>query len=161
MTKDSKSTGTRDVIGFLKQQHEQIKALFESVLAAEGQERAREFSKLKNLMTAHEAAEEAIVHPAAEQTLAGGHAEVSARVKEETKAKEALSTLATLDVTSSDFETKLRTLQKAVLTHAKSEEKQEFDKLAKKLDNGQLKEMRKAVEVVEAKTLGQANSTRS
>lgn len=152
MIQDSKMTGSRDVIGFLKNQHEQIKALFESVLAASGSERATGFAKLKNLMAAHEAAEETVVHPAAERTLSGGHAEVAARLKEEAKAKEALSTLATLDVNSTDFESKLRTLQKAVLSHAESEEKEEFDRLATQLGDKELKDMRKAVEVVEAQT---------
>ncbi len=147
---DSKTKAPRDVISFLKQQHEQIRALFETVLAAKGQERTKAFASLKNLMTAHEAAEEKVVHPAAERTLPQGHAEVAAREKEEAKAKESLSALAKLDVDSSDFETKLRTLQKAVLTHAKSEEKEEFDKLASKLEGKELKDMRKAVEVIEA-----------
>jgi hemerythrin superfamily protein len=151
MIEKSKSTGSRDVIGFLKRQHEEIKSLFESVIAATGVERAKVFSKLKNLMAAHEAAEEAVVHPAAEDALRGGHAEVALRLQEETKAKESLAALAGLDVDSSDFETKLRTLQKAVLSHAKAEEKEEFAKLAQKLGDKELKDMRKAVEVVEAK----------
>jgi hemerythrin superfamily protein len=158
MGNTAKGTESRDVIGFLKGQHEQIKGLFERVLAAAGQERAAAFSRLKDLMSAHEAAEEEIVHPAAERALPGGPTEVAARVKEEIEAKTALATLQKLDVSSDEFETKFRMLQKAVLAHAKSEEKEEFDKLADKLDDKQLKEMRQAVQAVEAEAVARAGS---
>ncbi len=101
-------------------------------------------------MSAHEAAEEKVVHPEAKHTIAGGDAEVAARVNEEREAKKALAALSELDVASDEFEAKIRKLQSAVLAHAKSEEKEEFDKLAGKLDERKLKEMRKAVEAVEA-----------
>ncbi len=161
MSYTTKVTESRDVIGFLKGQHELIKGLFERVLAAEGGERAAVFSQLKDLMSAHEAAEEEIVHPAAERVLSGGPTEVAARVKEEIEAKAALEVLQNLDVTSGEFEAKFRTLQKAVLAHAKSEEKEEFDKLAKRLDDKQLKDMRKAVQAVEAEAVAHANSATS
>jgi hemerythrin superfamily protein len=159
MSYNTNATESRDVIGFLKGQHELIKGLFERVLAAEGRERAAVFSQLKDLMSAHEAAEEEVVHPAAERALSGGPTEVAARVKEEIEAKAALEVLQNLDVTSSEFETKFRKLQKAVLAHAKSEEKEEFDKLANKLDDKQLKDMRKAVQAVEAGAVARTSST--
>jgi len=150
MHQDSKVIGSKDVIGFLKGQHEQIKGLFENVVAARGAKREKIFVELKSLLSAHEAAEEKVVHPEAKQTLPGGPAEVAARVGEETEAKKALAALSQLDVSSDEFETKIRKLQGAVLAHAKSEEKEEFDKLADKLDEKKLKDMRKAVEAVEA-----------
>jgi hemerythrin superfamily protein len=150
MNHDSKVSGSKDVIGFLKGQHEQIKGLLEKVVAARGPERERAFFQLKSLMTAHEAAEEKVVHPEAKQALAGGPAEVAARVSEETEAKKVLTTLSHLDVSSAEFDTMIRKLQSAVLAHAKSEEKDEFDKLAGKLDERKLKDMREAVEAVEA-----------
>jgi hemerythrin superfamily protein len=150
MHRDSKVIGSKDVIGFLKGQHEQIKGLFENVVAARGAEREKIFFQLKSLLSAHEAAEEKVVHPAAKQTLPGGPAEVAARVGEETEAKKAVAALSQLDVSSDEFETKIRKLQSAVLAHAASEEKEEFDKLADELDEKELKDMRKAVESVEA-----------
>jgi hemerythrin superfamily protein len=146
------SSSSRDVIGFLKGQHEQIKGLFEQVLAAKGSAREKSFTTLKALMTAHEAAEEEVVHPAAKRAIAGGPAEVAARLKEEGEAKKALSALDKLDVGSKEFESKLRTLQKAVLAHAHSEETKEFDKLAEKLDKAELKAMREKAEDVEAES---------
>jgi hemerythrin superfamily protein len=155
MNHDSKGTGSKDVIGFLKGQHEQIKGLFEKVVAARGAERERVFFQLKSLLSAHEAAEEKVVHPEAKHVIAGGPAEVAARVDEEKDAKKALTALSQLDVSSDEFEAKIRELQSAVLAHAKSEEKEEFDKLARQLDDKKLKEMRKAVEAVEASASAQ------
>ena len=140
---------SRDVIGFLKNQHEQIKGLFEQVLATRGPARAEKFATLKSLMTAHEAAEEEVVHPAARRAIAGGKAEVAARLQEESEAKKALAALEKLDVGSSEFESSLRSLQKAVLAHAKSEEAEELDELGEKLGAGELRDMREQAEQVE------------
>jgi hemerythrin superfamily protein len=150
----SSNAHSRDVIGFLKTQHEQIKELFGQVLAAKGAEREESFTTLKTLMAAHEAAEEEVVHPAAKRAITGGAGEVAARLKEEDEAKQALAALEQLDVESKEFESKLRTLQKAVLAHAKSEETQEFDKLAEKLDTKELQAMRKQAEEVEKESSG-------
>ncbi|HEY8041062.1 MAG TPA: hemerythrin domain-containing protein [Polyangiaceae bacterium] len=147
--KHGSSSSSRDVVGFLKSQHEQIKGLFEQVLAAKGPARTESFTALKELMAAHEAAEEEIVHPAAKRAIARGTAEVAVRLKEENEAKKALAALEKLDVGSKEFESKLRTLQKAVLAHARSEETKEFDKLAEKLDANKLRAMRVQVEKVE------------
>jgi hemerythrin superfamily protein len=145
-----KVTGSKDVIGFLKAQHEQIKWLFEKVVAARGEAREALFAQLKSLLSVHEAAEERIVHPEAKRAIKDGPMEVAARTNEEKEAKKALAALGQLDVASDEFETKIRDLQSAVLAHADSEEKEEFDKLASKLDAGKLKDMREALEAVEA-----------
>jgi hemerythrin superfamily protein len=157
----AKSAGSRDVITFLKAQHEQIKTLFARVIEAEGDERATVFAELKDYLAAHEEGEEEVVHPAAERVLANGRAEVATREREEAEAKRTFATLATLDVDSRDFDTKIRKLQKAVLAHAKSEEKEEFDKLAGKLDESELKRMRTSVQVVEAQATVSAEKART
>ncbi len=140
-----------DVIGFLKSQHEQVKGLFERVLAAQGTEREEVFFTLRRLMAIHETAEEEIVHPAAKRVIPypDNEAIVNARLKEENTAKKAVTELETLDVDSDEFETKLRVLQRSVLEHAQAEEEQEFSALATRLEPGQLQRMRKAVSLAE------------
>ncbi len=150
MNHPSKISGSKDVIGFLKGQHEQIKEMFEEVIAAEGRERAKIFHDLRALMAAHEAGEAKVVHPAARLAITGGEAEVAARLAEENEAKKTLAALDALDVRSAEFETKIRKLQSAVLAHASAEEKEEFDKLAGELDEGKLKAMRELVVAAEA-----------
>lgn len=150
MKQASNKERSSDVVAFIKGQHQEIKALFAQVLEARDGNRARLFTQLKTLMTAHEAAEEQVVHSEARKTIAGGPAEVAQREKEEAGAKAALAALSKLVVTSPKFESELRALQTAVLSHAASEETEELDPLAKKLDWEKLVAMRKQVEVVES-----------
>lgn len=152
MNHASSNSGSHDIIGFLRNQHAEIKGMLEQVLATQGPDRKKTFTTLKTFMAAHEAAEETVVHPAAKRTIAGGPAEVAARLAEEKEAKKALSMLEKLDVGSSEFESKFRTLQKAVLAHAKAEEAEEFEKLAEKLDVSALEEMRSEAEKVEGES---------
>lgn len=161
MNNDAKSAGRRDVISFLKGQHEHIKALFARVIEADGDERATVFAELKDYLAAHEEGEEEIVHPAAERALPNGAAEVAAREREEAEARRALATLAALEVDSHGFETEIRKLQKSVMAHAASEEKEEFDRLADKLDESELKRMRTHVQVVEAQVALSAENARA
>ncbi len=145
-----------DVISFLKAQHEQIKKMFGTVLNAKGPAKAAFFIELKGMMTAHEAGEEAIVHPVAAKTLARGDVIVRDRLHEENKAKRALATIDHLDVDTTDFDDKLRALQADVLAHAEAEEREEFDKLAAELDPTELQRMRSDLESIENSKLRQA-----
>jgi hemerythrin superfamily protein len=138
-----------DVVSFLKEQHAQVKELFASVLGARGEERKQTFVALRRTLAVHETAEEEIVHPAARRILPDGESVVAARLKEENEAKKVLTELEQLDVDSSEFETKFRILQAAVLAHAESEEKEEFERLGAKLETDKLERMKKAVEIAE------------
>jgi hemerythrin superfamily protein len=139
-----------DVVAYLKGQHEQIKALFGKVLNARGTERASAFYELRRLMAIHETAEEEVVHPAARRALMSvGDSIVSARLREEHKAKVALVELESLDTASAAFETKLRALQTDVLAHAESEEREEFSKLGEALTSKHLERMRTVAEFAE------------
>ncbi len=142
-------TGT-DVIAFLKEQHQEVKASFARVTSARGEERTRAFSALRRLMAVHETAEEEIVHPAARSFLANGAQIVGARLREEKAAKTALAELERLDCDSSEFETKLEALKEAVLAHAEAEEDQEFARLDEKLDSSRLERMSRAVQFAES-----------
>jgi hemerythrin superfamily protein len=139
----------KDVVLFLKGQHTRIKGLFDAVLIERGKAREEAFAQLRRLMAIHETAEEEVVHPAARRALANGEAIVAARLHEENQAKTALAAIEKLDVGSPEFEAKLRSLRDDVVAHAESEEKEEFDKLADKLDAAKLQRMRSAVEMAE------------
>src|SRR5689334_828745 len=118
-----------DVVSFLKEQHEQVKDMFDDVLAVHGDARKQAFVRLRKVLAVHETAEEEIVHPFAKHVVSIGEDVVAARLKEENQAKTALAELEQLDTESADFETKFRALQQAVLAHARAEEKEEFEKL--------------------------------
>jgi hemerythrin superfamily protein len=138
-----------DVISFLKQQHEQVKALFEDVIDGTGQSRLQAFDALRRLLAVHETAEEEIVHPAARKSLPDGKMIVKARLQEEHDAKDLLASLEKLDVSSAEFADGIVRLQAAVIAHAQAEEEQEFLRLGAILDDKKLELMRKAAEVAE------------
>jgi hemerythrin superfamily protein len=138
-----------DVVTFLKSQHQQVKAMFENVISQSGDSRSEAFIALRRMLAVHETAEEEIVHPAARRALPDGEAVVQARLREENMAKRTLSELEELDIDSAEFDAKFRALQRAVLAHAESEEREEFGRLASYLDPSRLASMRRAAEIAE------------
>ena len=142
------SSGT-DVISFLVEQHEEIKALFNLVASSEGEEKREAFTSLRRLLAVHETAEEEIVHPAARRVLPNGNSLIDARLMEENEAKKILAKLEDLDIDSPEFDTSFDLLQRGVLVHAQAEEREEFVQLAAALDQGQLDRMRRAAELAE------------
>jgi hemerythrin superfamily protein len=149
VARNVKIDSSKDVVEFLKSQHEEIKGLFTQVLAASGEQRAEIFADLRRLLAIHETAEEEVVHPRAKSELADGEAIVSARLEEEHEAKQMLAELEKLDVDSPEFQEKLEAFRDDVIKHAEAEEQEEFSKLAVELDDTQLQRMRRAAELAE------------
>ena len=142
---------TDDVVNFLRDQHNLIKDLFEEVLSASSDEaREKAFVDLRQLLAVHETAEEMVVHPRARNEIADGDAIVDARLKEEHEAKEQLSRLEKIDVSSKEFLNELTMFRDDVIDHAEHEENEEFNKLQRKLDSDDLGRMAKAVQAAEA-----------
>jgi hemerythrin superfamily protein len=142
---------TDDVVRFLKDQHNLIKDMFDDVLSASSDEaRQKAFTDLRQLLAVHETAEEMIVHPRARGEIASGEQIVDARLAEEHRAKEQLSTLEGMDVGSTEFIEELKAFRDAVVDHADREETEEFDKLQRELDADDLKRMASAVRAAEA-----------
>jgi hemerythrin superfamily protein len=142
---------TDDVVRFLKDQHNLIKDMFEEVFSAsDSKAREKAFVDLRQLLAVHETAEEMVVHPSARREMADGDEIVDARLEEEHKAKEMLSSLESMDIDSKAFITELTKFRDAVVDHAEHEETEEFDKLQRKLDKGDLGRMAKAVQAAEA-----------
>jgi hemerythrin superfamily protein len=147
---ETRVDSAKDVVAFLKGQHEQIKGLFAQVKGSSGSAREEAFVELRRMLAVHETAEEEIVHPRAKRELSDGEAVVDARLHEEHEAKETLTELEKLDVDSTEFDTKFATLQKDVLAHAEAEENLEFAQLQAELDDDQLAKMRNAVKMAES-----------
>ncbi|MCA2240874.1 MULTISPECIES: hemerythrin domain-containing protein [Mycobacterium] len=140
-----------EVVAFLKAQHNLIEDMFDQVLhATDPKAREEPFAALRQLLAVHETAEEMIVHPRARKEADDGEALVDARLKEEHEAKELLSQIEQLDVTSQRFIDELTKLREAVLEHAKQEETEEFPVLTQQLDTDDLKRMGTAVRAAEA-----------
>jgi hemerythrin superfamily protein len=140
-----------EVVDFLKAQHNLIEDMFDQVLlATDPHAREKPFIALRQLLAVHETAEEMIVHPRVRREADAGDAVIDARLTEEHEAKELLSQIEKLDITSQQFIDEVTKLRDAVLDHAKREEADEFPVLTKELDADDLKRMGTAVRAAEA-----------
>ncbi|HZA11878.1 hemerythrin domain-containing protein [Mycobacterium sp.] len=141
----------QDVVEFLIAQHNLIKDMFDEVLyASDPKAREKAFIDLRQLLAVHETAEEMVVHPRARAEQAAGDEVVDARPREEHQAKEQLAKIENLDVASQEFIDALKALREAVIDHAQHEENEEFNKLERELDPGQLRRMTDAVRAAES-----------
>ena len=82
--------------------------------------------------------------------LDDGDTIVDARLQEEHEAKEQLSKLEEMDISSKEFIDELTKFRDAVVDHAEHEENEEFNKLQRQLDSDDLGRMAKAVQAAEA-----------
>lgn len=140
-----------EVVAFLKAQHNLIEDMFEEVLhASDPKAREKPFIELRQLLAVHETAEEMVVHPRVRREADSGDGIVDARLQEEHEAKELLSQIEKLDVTSQHFIDEVTKLRDAVLDHARHEEDEEFPVLQREVDDNDLKRMGSAVRAAEA-----------
>jgi hemerythrin superfamily protein len=140
-----------EVIGFLKAQHNLIEDMFDEVLyASDPQAREKPFVQLRQLLAVHETAEEMIVHPRVRREVDAIDSIVDARLEEEHDAKELLTSIEKIDITSQQFIDELTKLRDAVLDHAQHEETYEFPKLQRELDADELRRLGAAVRAAEA-----------
>ncbi|MFD0902062.1 hemerythrin domain-containing protein [Actinomadura sediminis] len=139
-----------DIVDLLRAQHGQIRDLFDKVEHTTGKERTEAFQALVRLLAVHETAEEEIVHPAARKALPGGDGIVEDRLREEREAKEVLAELDGMDTSAPDFLEKLDRLRVEVLTHARAEERYEFERLGDAFTDAQRKGFAAAVKAAEA-----------
>jgi hypothetical protein len=139
-----------DVAIFLTAQHEREKVMFARVMDSHGEARKRDFTALRRLLAVHEAAEEAIVHPAVSVGLPGGERVIQARLAEELMGKTMLVELETLPVDSPEFDWRLHAFQATFLQHGEAEEQEEFPRLGRVLDSAKLAYMRKAALLAQA-----------
>ena len=142
-------TDDQDVVELLTEQHRQIRTVFDELATATGKDRVEVFRRLVRLLAVHETAEEEVVHPAVHKAD-GGEPVVAARVAEERRAKELLSTMDGIGQDAEGFDTLLVQLRDDVLAHAEHEEREEFPLLRATYDAERLRDMAKAVRAAES-----------
>jgi len=138
-----------DVIDLLCRQHEEIRRLFADLEQAGEDDREPLFHELVRLLSVHETAEQEIVHPEI-RAMEGGEAVVDARVAEERRATELLSTMTDIGPKAEGFDTLLAQLRDDVLAHAEHEERLEFPLLRQAYDAKRLEAMADTVRAAEA-----------
>jgi hemerythrin superfamily protein len=145
----SDTAADQDVVDLLLAQHQQIRSLFARLETAGEEQRTDLFRELVTLLAVHETAEEEVVHPMARR-VKDGDAIVDARLGEEHRAKELLTTLNDMGPTADGFDTLLLQLRDDVLAHARHEEQEEFPRLRRECNPDELRGMAMAVRAAEA-----------
>ncbi|AEW99255.1 hemerythrin domain-containing protein [Streptantibioticus cattleyicolor] len=117
-----------DAVDVLTRQHAQIRrGFYKAALPGPGRKRA--FHQLMRLLSIHEAAEEAHVHPLARRVLRAGPAVTARRRAEEKQAKRLLTALLRTGPDGKGYVRQLGAARRAVLAHAAREEREEFPAL--------------------------------
>jgi hypothetical protein len=119
------SPGT--ALAILHEQHGEIRGLIHRVADGTGVDRQNAFDALRELLAAHEAAEELVLRAAARRITS--RAVASARSAEERRIAEMLADLERLDVDSRAFGEGFGELAEAVVMHTWLEEAEEFPAL--------------------------------
>ena len=115
-------------------QHQEVKVLIGEVERASGQERATAYRAFQDLLAAHEAVEELVLHPAL-MNVADGNSVVHDRVAEEHQATALLQQLEQFDIDDPRFAITFAELAKAVTQHAEAEEHMELTMLLPLVDD--------------------------
>jgi Hemerythrin HHE cation binding domain len=117
-----------DVVRVLRRQHAEIRRAFRQA-ARPGPDRAAAFGRLVRLLSVHEAAEEAHVHPAVRRAWPADQTVTAARQREEEQAKRLLARLSATGPDGGGYLRGLLKLRRLILSHAAREEREEFPAL--------------------------------
>jgi hypothetical protein len=136
-----------EVIAVLERQHDAIEQLLDRIPREMGSVREQHFLELRRLLAVHEAIEQEIVHPRARDEHTGAP---ERRMHEEQDTATLLGTLESLDIESTEFETRFAGLRDAIRRHAEAEELTEFTELQDEFSTADLHRVQDAVARVEA-----------
>lgn len=130
-----------DALSLIKQQHDEVDALFETIEKARSADRKREvFAELADKLTAHAEMEEKVFYPAVQDE--DTEEDLRESLEEHLSFKRILSDMLALDPASDEFEAKLSVLKEQVEHHAREEEEKElFPKVRKLFGAEELEEL--------------------
>ncbi len=137
MTRTMHSTRA-DVVRRVREQHDDIRRLFDDVATVAPSRRAAEFEPLVRLLAVHETAEEMVVYPAVVGAGPEALAAVRARRAEERGAKIALADLEGMDPSTRSFADAFEVFRAEVEAHAAAEEQEVLPLLEEFRSAGQL-----------------------
>jgi hemerythrin-like domain-containing protein len=133
-------------INLLKQQHQEVRDLFERINQAEDtSEKETLFQELADNLAAHMTIEEMIFYPAAFTTDDTKYAEA---VDEHAASKRVLASLLEMSADDEDFEDKLTKLQELVEAHVEDEESELFKTAKRDLEADELRRLGEEMKVL-------------
>jgi hemerythrin superfamily protein len=121
------------VLTVLHAQHDRVRALLAEVRDAEDPERgAAAFEALRELLAAHETAEELVLRPVSVQVI--DRSVTAARNREEHAIVKLLAELEGIDVADAQFRGRFAAFERAVVEHLSREEAEEFPLIEQRVD---------------------------
>jgi hypothetical protein len=97
------TTGERDIVRLIRDQHDEIKRLFSKVETRPSDDPRDAFECLVRLLAVHETAQEEVVYPLVRSAEPGGDDIAEDRLQEQSNAKNMLSDLERIGVDSDEF----------------------------------------------------------
>jgi Hemerythrin HHE cation binding domain len=130
-----------DALELLKQDHQEVKKLFQQAEGAEGKQKIEVFAKIKKALETHTRIEEGIFYPAMEKREELKDM-VLESLEEHKQVKTLLKEMDALVSDSEKFEPKLKVLQENVEHHAEEEEEGKmFPKVRQLFDKADLERL--------------------
>ncbi|HVW81385.1 MAG TPA: hemerythrin domain-containing protein [Mycobacteriales bacterium] len=140
-----------DPIELLEDQHQHIRSLMSLVSMAETEVvRERAFDQLRELIAAHERAEQTEIRPVTREVLPDGEDVAEGRIAEENDAKSALVELERLSIDDPGFAERFAAFRAAIEEHARHEEQLEFPALREHLPAQRLAELAERLQRAES-----------
>jgi hypothetical protein len=115
-----------DIVDVLREQHDQIRRLCDSVERGGGAHKESLFDELDKLVNLHELGDRRVVHPATRNTTTDGGEVGLACLAEEGPIERTLADLKALGVEHVDFDRRFAVLHRTILEHNAHEERDEF-----------------------------------
>ena len=120
------------VVTVLHAQHDRVRELLAEVRGTEGEPRRQAFEALRELLAAHETAEEIVLRPVSVQVMSR---EVTvARNREEREIVRLLADLEGFDAADAEFAERFVPFERAVVEHLSLEETEEFPVIEAQID---------------------------
>jgi hemerythrin superfamily protein len=141
------SSQTRDVVDVLTSDHRDVTALIGEIWTVRDPMMRRDLTDTAiSELVRHAVAEEMYVYPAMRKHLPDGDKSVEHDVEEHKQLERAMKLLEALDVSSAEFDERLRELETVLADHVQDEETEQFPELRRQIPHEELVELAGKVE---------------
>jgi len=141
------SSQTRDVVDVLTSDHQDVTALIGEIWTVRDPMMRRDLTDTAiSELVRHAVAEEMYVYPAMRKHLPDGEKSVEHDVEEHKQLERAMKQLEALDVSSAEFDERLRELETVLADHVRDEETEQFPELRRQVPHEELLELAGKVE---------------
>ena len=143
----SETTDERDVVDVLTTDHREVAQLIGQIQTSSDHEQRRELADIAiSELVRHSVAEEMFVYPAMREHLPDGEQAVAHDTEEHKELERTMKTLEDVDVSSADFDARLRELESILADHVQDEESEQFPELRRRVPAEELVELAGKVE---------------